>query len=573
MKYYYKQIKENKDILKIVNKVFHDLESTQYQNTHPEIYKREFVKWQNIFDQYVKVIKQREPLVILDIGSGVGFVPSVFSKYLGKDDEFIFTDISPNMVDVCRKLFNDLLCKKDFLVLDSSKVDILSDVNVITVNSVLHHIPDNDIFLSKIDTVLKPGGVIIIRHEPNCLFANFFIFRIIFRVIKFLKNRKSIKLDKKLNGLHKDCVDVLRDECQIEFLENQTNESIQALVDIESPTAAGDLDKNKGFNPWLIKDKYFKNYDVLSLRTYSFLGKVDEDRGVFRIFISRSLKFLFPKRGYMFEMVLKKGSSNKDFYKQHADKIIEKRSQSPYCLRRYAHQRQYQSILNNVQPGTTVLDAGCGEGVLAIMMAKKGAKVSACDISEPNIMAAKQAAQEAGVEINFFQADSEKIDLPDNSFDLVVSSHVLEHLDDFDQGLRELMRLTKKMAVVAIPTILNFCSMVQVGGGNYYYRGKRAIYAFWFGLLRTFLALVFFREGVNESYAGQKHLPHIFRFPWIMKNKIKKYHYHLVSYEASTLCWPHFNFLLPLIKKLDKLSAKRFWHNFGYGTTYVIEKD
>ena len=53
----------------------------------------------------------------------------------------------------------------------------------------------------------------------------------------------------------------------------------------------------------------------------------------------------------------------------------------------------------------------------------------------------------------------------------------------------------------------------------------------------------------------------------------KKYQFKLVEYEASSLCLPHFQFLLVLIKFLDKYKNRKFFRNFGYGTTYVIEKN
>jgi len=265
---------------------------------------------------------------------------------------------------------------------------------------------------------------------------------------------------------------------------------------------------------------------------------------------------------------------NKDFYSDYADNIIIKRFESPNKLRRYAHRQQYLAFLKYIKPGMKVLDAGCGEGVLAIMMSKAGAIVTACDISKPNIEVCQKYAKEEGVDnINFLVADSEDLPFDDSIFDLVVSSHVLEHLPDFDKGLSELMRVTKKRALVAIPTIMNLCSLVQVGRGAFWYRGKRVFFSIPFGFLRMFLALILFREGVNEFYAGNKSLIHIFRFPWIMKKKIKKINFNLVKYEASTLCLPYFQFLIPLIKFLDKYKDRKFFRNFGYGTTYVIEKN
>lgn len=262
----------------------------------------------------------------------------------------------------------------------------------------------------------------------------------------------------------------------------------------------------------------------------------------------------------------------KEFYTDYADHINEKRLRSEYKIRRYAHDCQYNSVLNQVQPQTRVLDAGCGEGALSVMLAKKGAIVTGTDISEPNIEAAKAYAAAEGVVIDFRVADIENLPFNENEFDIVVSSHVLEHIPDFDKGLREIMRVTKKRAVVAIPTIINMCSLVQVGGSQYYGKGLRAFAALPIGFYRMVRAFLLREEGVDEGYAGNG-VVHIFRFPSVMRKKITHYGYRLTYQEASTLAFPYFEFLLPLSRLCDRLRGVWVFRNFGYGTTFVIEKN
>ena len=262
----------------------------------------------------------------------------------------------------------------------------------------------------------------------------------------------------------------------------------------------------------------------------------------------------------------------KAFYSQHHDRIRDKRSKSAYPLRHYAHATQYEGILQFVLPGMKVLDAGCGDGVLSVLMANKGAVVIGCDFSAPNIEAAREYAVEHNIaNVEFLVGDAERLPFPDNSFDLVVSSHVLEHLPHFDKGLQEVMRVTKKRAITAIPTVLNPCSFVQVGHGWFWLKGPRSFVAFFIGIVKTVWAFVTEREGVNETYGGAD-VPHIFRFPWVMKKKVKRFGFHLVSYQADCLCLPYFEFLLPTIKFLDRFKNRGILRNLGYGTTFVIEK-
>jgi len=262
----------------------------------------------------------------------------------------------------------------------------------------------------------------------------------------------------------------------------------------------------------------------------------------------------------------------KDFYTAHSDEIDTKRYRSPYAVRRYAHEKQYNSVLKFVEKGDTVLDAGCGEGTLSRMLFNKGAIVTGTDISEPNIVNSKRLAAENGLPILFQTADLESLPFPDNSFDVVVCSHVLEHIPDFDRGLQEIFRVARKRVVFAVPTIINLCSWVQVGGGFYYLKGPRSFLSLPWGGFKMCVAYVLQREGVDEGYAGND-VPHVFRFPSVIRKKLKKYGYHLQEQEASTLLIPFFETLLPVSKFLDRYTNKPIFRNLGYGTTFVIDKE
>ncbi|KKQ77580.1 MAG: Methyltransferase type 11 [Parcubacteria group bacterium GW2011_GWC1_38_6] len=133
----------------------------------------------------------------------------------------------------------------------------------------------------------------------------------------------------------------------------------------------------------------------------------------------------------------------KEFYRGYADRIVSKRWRSKYPLRAYVHERQYQSVLSYVKPGMNVLDAGCGEGILSLMMAEKGACVTGVDLSIPNVEVCIKRAAEHNLSgrVSFQTGDVEHLPFEDNFFDLVVSSHVLEHVPDFNKGLSEVIHV------------------------------------------------------------------------------------------------------------------------------------
>ena len=263
----------------------------------------------------------------------------------------------------------------------------------------------------------------------------------------------------------------------------------------------------------------------------------------------------------------------KDFYESYGDRIVAKRLESDFPLRRYAHRTQYETIAKLVHPGERVLDAGCGEGALSWYLAERGARVTAMDISRPNIENARKFLAEKGAldRVELLQGDAERLPFPDASFDVVVSSHVLEHLPDFDKGLSEIRRVTKKRAVVALPTCLNLAAASILGGADFWTFRKRALLGLPWGLLRILFNLG--REGVQEGYAGQGELPHVWRYPWVMRRRLEKGGFRIVRFEAATLVTPYLNALLPAVKFLDRFKHWPVLRNFGYGSVALLEKN
>ncbi len=270
-------------------------------------------------------------------------------------------------------------------------------------------------------------------------------------------------------------------------------------------------------------------------------------------------------------MTLASPDENKAAYRALHDKITDKRFNSPSPIRRHAHRMQYEAIVNCVVEGSTVLDAGCGEGTLSVLLAKKGCKVTGVDMSEPNIVAAKAYAEAEGVGhlVTFVVGDAEHLPAADKSFDFVVSSHVLEHLPDFVQGVKELSRVARNYAVVAIPTCLNPSAWVLLGRDRYWTLSRRSPFAIFIGLGRVLRAYLKGEEGVNEGYAGRADLIHIWRFPWEGRELLAKGGLSAVNYRASSYILPYFPWLLPITWIFESFVWMPGFRNFGYGTTYL----
>lgn len=272
------------------------------------------------------------------------------------------------------------------------------------------------------------------------------------------------------------------------------------------------------------------------------------------------------------------------FYRSYHDAIGDKRLDSPYQLRRYVHRALASSTLaavrTFVRPGSRILDAGCGEGALALSMAEAfrahDPLLVGVDLSEPNLAAGRLRASKLGLasRISFQVADLERLPFRDGSYDVVVSSHVLEHLPDFARGLAEIRRVTRDVVVLGLPTCLNPCAMVILGGDNYWAISRRTPFALWLGLWRTLKNLG--GEGVDEGYVGRKDLPHLWRYPWIMRRQVEAEGFEILGFEAPTIPLPYLPALLPggmsFQEWLDRLRKAPLFRNLGYGSIVIARK-
>ena len=79
--------------------------------------------------------------------------------------------------------------------------------------------------------------------------------------------------------------------------------------------------------------------------------------------------------------------------------------------------------------GLRVLDFGCGHGMAAVVLARRGAHVAAFDLSRGYLVEARNRAAANGVRIDFAQADGERLPYGDGSFDRIWGHAVLHHLN------------------------------------------------------------------------------------------------------------------------------------------------
>lgn len=103
--------------------------------------------------------------------------------------------------------------------------------------------------------------------------------------------------------------------------------------------------------------------------------------------------------------------------------------------------------------GLTLLDVGCGGGILAEPLSRLGAEVTAIDPAEENVNAARAHAAESGVEVTYRAETAEALLAEGKTFDVVVASEVIEHVNDPAAFIGVLAGLAKPGGLVLLSTL------------------------------------------------------------------------------------------------------------------------
>src|SRR5262245_26081372 len=96
-----------------------------------------------------------------------------------------------------------------------------------------------------------------------------------------------------------------------------------------------------------------------------------------------------------------------------------------------------------IGPDMTVLDVAAGTGNASIVAAQRGAKVTASDLTPELFDAGRARAAEAGVELDWVEADAERLPFGDGSFDVVISSIGAMFAPRHQQVANELVRVCR----------------------------------------------------------------------------------------------------------------------------------
>jgi len=125
--------------------------------------------------------------------------------------------------------------------------------------------------------------------------------------------------------------------------------------------------------------------------------------------------------------------------------------------------------------GTAVLDAGCGPGHLVIELTKRDFRVSGFDGAEGMLKRAQERVDEStpSFPVDLRQGDIEALPYESESFDLVLSTGVIEYLSGDATVLGELFRVLRPGGHLLLPVTNRWSPALWLDGGVEFLKRRR----------------------------------------------------------------------------------------------------
>ncbi len=122
------------------------------------------------------------------------------------------------------------------------------------------------------------------------------------------------------------------------------------------------------------------------------------------------------------------------------------------CRRLCAHfERDHRR--NQPLSGLSLLDVGCGGGILSEAMARLGGDVYGIDVVERNIAIARHHAAQSGLAVRYDVVTAEQLASEGKRFDVVLNMEVVEHVADLNVFLHACTGLMRPSGTMIVATI------------------------------------------------------------------------------------------------------------------------
>ena len=121
--------------------------------------------------------------------------------------------------------------------------------------------------------------------------------------------------------------------------------------------------------------------------------------------------------------------------------------------------------------GLSILDIGCGGGLISEPMARLGGDVTGIDASEKNIKIAQSHSKKSNLKIRYLNKSPEQLN-EFEKFDVILNLEIVEHVEDVNLYIKSCFKLLKKNGIMFTATLnRSFMSYIKaIIGAEYVLR-------------------------------------------------------------------------------------------------------
>jgi len=131
-------------------------------------------------------------------------------------------------------------------------------------------------------------------------------------------------------------------------------------------------------------------------------------------------------------------------------------------ITRYLHRQRVDhlaEVISKYSEDATALDVGCGSGIYTILLAGNLLTVG-IDVSRKALLTTRGWAESEGIRdhVHLINCSAEFLPLRNNSFNLIVCSELIEHLDISENGVKEISRVLNcgGNAILTVPNLFSY---------------------------------------------------------------------------------------------------------------------
>ena len=268
-----------RSLVEEINRIYHYFDAAKYDAEHVEIR----LLWPGLWAEMMRQLPERDVWRVLDFGCGTGFATEqVVQNLSSRLNGVVAFDPSRQMLQRGKdRLQNPKIIFTD----DMNAVEERGPYNLLVTNSVLHHLPDVEETLSKLQTFLSGDVYWLSGNEPSALFyKNPHCVHLFKEYEAYQERKKWLQPSAYVAKLkHTFGVDSFSKTSRVAlerglFALRPSASVISRLVDFHVHHVADDAGAGRGFDLTMMQSAFKVHWRLRWTRTYSYLGPFNELR-------------------------------------------------------------------------------------------------------------------------------------------------------------------------------------------------------------------------------------------------------------------------------------------------------